>query len=121
MIPPFHSAVDAACSYLDPNGYMAVTDFYVSAKHDLPLRQMNWMKRFFWRATFDLDGIDLGPERRDYLEHKLTRVYEYNSEVTLTMRNDFVRFVDFFFLIFFGAYLAATKMCSGLNPNSRAP
>ena len=62
---------------------MAVTDFYVSAKHDLPLRQMNWMKRFFWRATFDLDGIDLGPERRDYLEHKLTRVYEYNSEVCL--------------------------------------
>mmetsp|Transcript_21887 Transcript_21887/g.60757 ORF Transcript_21887/g.60757 Transcript_21887/m.60757 type:complete len:700 (-) Transcript_21887:282-2381(-) len=80
MIPPFHSAIDAACSYLDPNGFMAVTDFFVSSKHDLPLRQMGWMKRFFWRATFDLDGIDLGPERREYLEHKMTRVYEYNSE-----------------------------------------
>eukprot|EP00193_Tetraselmis_chui_P003477 CAMPEP_0177768144 /NCGR_PEP_ID=MMETSP0491_2-20121128/9552_1 /TAXON_ID=63592 /ORGANISM="Tetraselmis chuii, Strain PLY429" /LENGTH=701 /DNA_ID=CAMNT_0019284907 /DNA_START=236 /DNA_END=2341 /DNA_ORIENTATION=+ len=80
MIPPFHSAVDAACSYLDPNGYMAVTDFYVSAKHDLPLRQMSWMRRFFWQATFDLDGIALGSERREYLEHKLTRVYEYNGE-----------------------------------------
>jgi len=80
MIPPFHSAIDAACSYLDPNGYMAVADFFVSGKHDLPLRQMGWMKRFFWRATFDLDGIDLGPERREYLEHKLTRVYEYNGE-----------------------------------------
>jgi betaine lipid synthase len=80
VIPPFHSAVDAACSYLDPNGYMAVTDFYVSAKHDLPLRQMSWMRRFFWQATFDLDGIALGSERREYLEHKLTRVYEYNGE-----------------------------------------
>lgn len=50
MIPPFHSAVDRAISYLDPvQGLLGVTDFYVSAKYDLPLRQMSWYRRFFWR------------------------------------------------------------------------
>ena len=50
VIPPFHSAVDRAISYLDPvRGLLGVTDFYVSAKYDLPLRQMSWYRRFFWR------------------------------------------------------------------------
>ncbi len=50
VIPPFHSAVDRAISYLDPvAGLLGVTDFFVSAKYDLPLRQMAWARRFFWR------------------------------------------------------------------------
>ena len=32
------------------------------------------------RSIFDIDGIDLGPERRTYLEHKLERVWEINSQ-----------------------------------------
>ena len=52
MIPPFHSAVDQAITYLDPTrGLVGVTDFYVSAKFDLPLRQMSWARRFFWQCA----------------------------------------------------------------------
>jgi betaine lipid synthase len=84
MMPNFHSAVDKATSYLDPNhGYLAVTDFYVSGKWDLPMRQMSWGRRFFWRSIFDMDGIDIGPERRDYLDLKMTRVWEMNEEGTI--------------------------------------
>lgn len=51
MIPPFHSAVDKAIAYLDPvDGLLGVADFFVSGKHDLPLRQMNPVRRFFWRC-----------------------------------------------------------------------
>lgn len=50
MIPPFHSAVDKAIAYLDPvDGLLGVADFFVSGKHDLPMRQMNPLRRFFWR------------------------------------------------------------------------
>ena len=49
MIPPFHAAVDRAISYLDRKGLLGVCDFYVSSKYDLPMRQMSWMRRFFWR------------------------------------------------------------------------
>ncbi|CAL5226880.1 g9753 [Coccomyxa viridis] len=81
MIPPFHSAVDRAISYLDPKvGLLGVADFFVPSKYDLPLRQMTWLRRFFWRATFDTDNIDIGPERRNYLDHRLSRVWEMNSE-----------------------------------------
>ena len=40
-------------------------------RYDLPLRQQSWARRFFWRSVFDTDGIDLGPERRAYLDHQL--------------------------------------------------
>ena len=33
------------------------------------------------RATFDTDNIDIGPERRAYLDHRLSRVWEVNSQV----------------------------------------
>ena len=33
------------------------------------------------RATFDTDNIDIGPERRDYLDHRLSRVWEMNGQV----------------------------------------
>eukprot|EP00983_Pelagomonas_calceolata_P082835 1156027-Pelagomonas_calceolata.AAC.2 len=49
VIPPFHNAVDAACSYLSNDGFLGVADFFVSGKYDLPMRQMPWLRRFFWR------------------------------------------------------------------------
>lgn len=33
------------------------------------------------RSIFDTDNIDIGPERRNYLDHQLSRVWEYNDEV----------------------------------------
>ena len=46
MIPPFHAAIDHCLAYLEPvNGLLGVADFYVSGKHDLPLRQMPWARR----------------------------------------------------------------------------
>ncbi len=35
------------------------------------------------RSIFDIDNIDIGPERRSYLEQKLERVWESNSQVGL--------------------------------------
>eukprot|EP00850_Spirogloea_muscicola_P006735 SM000032S12119 [mRNA] locus=s32:681173:683030:+ [translate_table: standard] len=78
MIPPFMDAVDKALGYLDPAGLVGVADFYTSAKFDEAPRQHSFVTRWFWRAIFDLDGIDLGPDRRAYLEHQLSRVYEVN-------------------------------------------
>lgn len=49
VIPPFMDAVDRAVSYLDMDGIMGIADFYVSSKYDLPMRQMPWSRRFFWR------------------------------------------------------------------------
>ncbi len=66
VIPPFHAAVDRAVSYLDKNeGLLGVADFYVSSKYDLPLRQMPWMRRFFWRCG-DGDGDDDGHDHDDH-------------------------------------------------------
>jgi hypothetical protein len=50
VIPPFHAAIDRAVSYLDKDGLMGVADFFVSSKYDLPMRQMSWARRFFWRC-----------------------------------------------------------------------
>ncbi|KAH9565685.1 hypothetical protein CY35_04G089900 [Sphagnum magellanicum] len=79
MIPDFMSAIDNAVSNLAEDGIMGVADFFTSAKYDLPNRQHSYIQRWFWRSVFDVDGIDLGPERRLYLEHKLEPVYEYNA------------------------------------------
>ena len=87
VIPPFHAALDRCLSYLEPrNGLLGVADFYVSAKHDLPLRQQPWARRFFWQATFDTDGISIGPERRAYLDNRLSRLWEMNSQVSWILR-----------------------------------
>ena len=81
MMPPFHDAVDAALAYLTPAvGLVGVADFYVSAKHDHPHRQHSFARRTLWRATFETDGIFIGPERRAYLDHKLERVWEINGD-----------------------------------------
>jgi len=81
VIPPFHAAVDRAVTYLDQEtGLLGIADFYTSGRHDLPLRQMPWGRRFFWQGIFDTDGIFIGPERRQYLDHALHRVWEFNDE-----------------------------------------
>ncbi|CAG9467464.1 unnamed protein product [Pedinophyceae sp. YPF-701] len=80
MIPPFLSAVDNAIDMMADDAILGVADFFVSGKYDSPLRRMSWIRRFFWRATFDTDNIDIGPERRAYLEHRLQRVMEVNSQ-----------------------------------------
>ncbi len=52
VIPPFHSAIDRAISYLDPNdGFLGVCDFYASGRYDLPCRQLGFLRRFFWRSA----------------------------------------------------------------------
>ncbi|EFJ31364.1 hypothetical protein SELMODRAFT_409019 [Selaginella moellendorffii] len=79
MIPQFIKVIDRALSYLDVDGIVGVADFTTSAKFDKPERQHSWLRRWFWRAVFDLDCIDLGPEQRQYLEHRLATVYEDNS------------------------------------------
>ncbi|MCO5585907.1 hypothetical protein L7F22_039841 [Adiantum nelumboides] len=80
VIPPFMAAVDKALSYLDQErGIFGISDFYTSLKHDIPSRQHGFFSRWFWQAIFDLDNIDLGPARRQYLEHHLEQVFEENS------------------------------------------
>ena len=79
MIPPFIAAIDNGIGMLRDDGIFGIADFYVSSKFDLPLRQMSWARRFFWRSIFDQDNIDLGPERRAYVEHKLERISEFNG------------------------------------------
>jgi betaine lipid synthase len=74
VIPPFMSAVDKAISYLEPTvGILGVADFYTSLRFDIPERQQWYVTRWFWRCIFDLDNIDLSPERRVYLDHLLQR------------------------------------------------
>eukprot|EP00898_Chlorokybus_atmophyticus_P007323 jgi/Chlat1/7592/Chrsp63S07076 len=80
MIPPFHAAVDQAVSYLREGGFLSVADFYVSSKYDMPLRQHGTLQRWFWRCVFDTDNINLSSARREYLDYRLTRVSEYNSQ-----------------------------------------
>ncbi|KAG0606777.1 hypothetical protein M758_9G166600 [Ceratodon purpureus] len=79
MIPPFLNALDKASSYLDPAvGVLGVADFFTSLKHDKSERQHGYLTRWFWRSIFDLDNIDLGPERRQYMDYKFETVYEEN-------------------------------------------
>lgn len=68
------TAVDKALSYLEPTvGILGVADFYTSLRFDIPERQQWYVTRWFWRCIFDLDNIDLSPERRVYLDHLLQR------------------------------------------------
>lgn len=80
VIPPFLTAVDNARSFLSPDGLLGVCDFYTAQKYEDKPVKMSWARRFFWRATFDIDGIDVGPERRMYLHHVLSTVHENTSQ-----------------------------------------
>lgn len=85
VIPPFLAAVDNARSFLAPDGLLGVCDFYTAQKYEDKPVKMSWARRFFWRATFDIDGIDVGPERRMYLHHVLSTVHESTSQVRSSM------------------------------------
>lgn len=68
------TAVDKALSYLEPTvGILGVADFFTSLRFDLSERQQWYVTRWFWRCIFDLDNIDVSPERRVYLDHLLQR------------------------------------------------
>ena len=41
------------------------------------------MQLILCRAVFDTDNIDIGPERRNYLDHRLSRVWEMNGQVII--------------------------------------
>ena len=79
MIPTFHTCIDNCFDNLKESGYIAVADFYVSERYDKPERQMSWINRNFWKTWFDIDNIQLGPERRAYLEHMFHTIHEHNS------------------------------------------
>ena len=87
VIPPFLSALDKASSYLDPVvGVLGVADFFTSLKHDKAERQHGYLTRWFWRSIFDLDNIDLGPERRQYMDYKFeTGKYLFNTLAIFTL------------------------------------
>lgn len=75
MIPNFYEAVDKAISYLSKEGYLAVCDFGINEKF-----KMSWYRRYFWRSIFDIDNIDIGPERKNYLKYKLYTEWEVEGE-----------------------------------------
>lgn len=75
----FMPIIDKTLSNLTEDGLMGVVDYYTSAKFDLPNRQHDFLRRWLWRAAFDWTGYDIGPERRQYLEHKLKVAFEYNG------------------------------------------
>lgn len=70
VIPPFHDTIDQAFTYLADEGLVGVADFYVSGKWDLPLRQMPWSRRFFWRCAptglATADCLPAPPSRTDF-------------------------------------------------------
>ena len=79
MIPPFYELVDLVREHLSwSNGIFAVCDFGVAQKYpqEHGEQSMSWGRRFFWRSLFDLDGIDVGPERRAYLKHSFNTLLE---------------------------------------------
>lgn len=79
MMPPFLEVVDhIQHALLDPNkGLLGVCDFAVSAKHNAaPLPGQSWLQRTFWKSLFDLDNIEVGPERLAYLKHRFMTLYD---------------------------------------------
>lgn len=51
------AAIDNAVQHLAEDGIVGVSDFFTSAKYDLPNRQHSYIQRWFWRGLFDVDGI----------------------------------------------------------------
>lgn len=72
MIPDFHAAVDRAYELLSDDGMIGVADFGVDASS-------SWMHKMFWLSWFDIDGIKLGSERKQYLTHRFQSYYEYKT------------------------------------------
>ena len=74
MMPNYLTVIDTVKEYLHPNGIVAVCDFGVKHKYE-----MSWYRRFFWKSIFDIDNIQLGPERKDYLKHCFETIWEYEG------------------------------------------
>jgi betaine lipid synthase len=70
-IRDFMDVIDSTISMLAKDGLVGVVDFFTSSRYDLPNRQHSYVRRWLWRAAFDYTGYDVGPERRQYLEHNL--------------------------------------------------
>ena len=67
MIPPFIAAIDNGIGMLRDDGIFGIADFYVSSKFDLPLRQMSWARRFFWRSSASVVVEPLAVRRNFFL------------------------------------------------------
>ncbi|CAM6106075.1 unnamed protein product [Calypogeia fissa] len=106
MIPNFMAAVDQAVSYLAEDGVIGMADFFTSSKYDLPNRQHSFATRWFWRTVFDCDGIDVGPERRQYVEHKMAPVFEFNSSGKIP----YVPYLQAPYYIWIGRHVEHTRL-----------
>ena len=82
QIPDFFTVLDRVHRLLVPEtGILSVVDFYTSSKTPLQSseisgleRECSWFSRWFWQIWFDFDRVHLGPQRRDYIEHKFSTV-----------------------------------------------
>ncbi|PAV19458.1 S-adenosyl-L-methionine-dependent methyltransferase [Pyrrhoderma noxium] len=87
MIPDFFTVLDRVYHLLVPEtGILSVVDFYTSSKTPLQSseisgleRECSWFSRWFWQIWFDFDRVHLGPQRRDYIEHKFSTVKNFNG------------------------------------------
>jgi betaine lipid synthase len=75
MMPTWLKVIDSVKRYLLNDGIIAICDFGINHKYE-----MSWFRRFFWRSIFDIDNIDIGPERRDYLKHRFHTHWEYEGQ-----------------------------------------
>lgn len=108
MIPPFHKAVDHANALLKNDGIIGIADFYVSERFDKPDRQMSVVSRQFWRGFFDLDNVQLGPERRAYVEHVFDTVHDFNAYGSIPL----LRFLYAPYYVMIGKKRGVNRSCS---------
>ena len=82
QMPNFWSVLDRISKLLKPEtGLISVADFYTSGRSmdTTPEiagvgRECSWLLRWFWQIWFEFDGVHLGPQRREYLEHRFSTV-----------------------------------------------
>jgi len=68
MIPDWFRAIDNALAMLKPGGLIGVVDFYVSRRDPAPgAIRHGAIRRSFWRAWFDRDGVFPSPDHLPYL------------------------------------------------------
>ena len=108
MIPPFHKAVDHANNLLKRDGIIGIADFYVSERFDKSERQMSVITRQFWRGFFDLDNVQLGPERRAYVEHVFDTVHDLNAYGSIPL----LRFLYAPYYVMIGKKRGVPRACS---------
>lgn len=85
MIPDYHRVIDNAVSWLAPHGRFGICDFFVPRRDEsLEKATVGYAGRWLWRAWFDLDRIDVGPERRAYLEHRLGALFDCDAKARIS-------------------------------------